>query len=128
LQFEAADFETTYNAFLGRPALTKFMAIPHYAYLVLEMPGPYIVISVTVYFKCAYDCDRESCKMADRLTTSTELQELKKALAESPPPQNPIMLEAMTSIQPENSLGKMVSLSTMEPSKVAHVRNNLDSK
>jgi hypothetical protein len=26
-----------YNAFLGRPALSKFMAIPHYAYLVLKM-------------------------------------------------------------------------------------------
>jgi hypothetical protein len=34
------DFETAYNAFLGWPALTKFIAIPHYAYLVLKMPGP----------------------------------------------------------------------------------------
>jgi hypothetical protein len=32
----------------------------------------------------AYDCDRESYKMVDRLTTSAELQDLKKALAESP--------------------------------------------
>jgi hypothetical protein len=36
IQFEVADFETAYNAFLGRLALTKFMAIPHYAYLVLK--------------------------------------------------------------------------------------------
>jgi hypothetical protein len=31
IQFKVADFETTYNAFLGRPTLTMFMAIPHYA-------------------------------------------------------------------------------------------------
>jgi hypothetical protein len=35
IQFKVADFETAYNAFLGRSALTKFMAILHYAYLVL---------------------------------------------------------------------------------------------
>jgi hypothetical protein len=39
LQFEVANFEIAYNAFLGRLTLTKFMAIPHYAYLVLKIPG-----------------------------------------------------------------------------------------
>jgi hypothetical protein len=38
IQFEVTDFETAYNAFLGRPALSRFMAIPHYAYQVLKMP------------------------------------------------------------------------------------------
>jgi hypothetical protein len=33
IQFEVADFETSYHAILGRPALGKFMAIPHYPYL-----------------------------------------------------------------------------------------------
>jgi hypothetical protein len=34
IQFDVADLDTAYNPFLGRPALSKFMAIPHYAYLV----------------------------------------------------------------------------------------------
>jgi hypothetical protein len=38
IQFKATNFETAYNAFLGQPTLSKFMAIPHYAYLVLKMP------------------------------------------------------------------------------------------
>ena len=38
VNFVVADFEGTYHAILGRPALTKFMAIPHYRYLVLKMP------------------------------------------------------------------------------------------
>jgi hypothetical protein len=46
MQFEITDFEMAYNTFLGRPALTMFMAIPHYAYLVLKMSGPNGVISI----------------------------------------------------------------------------------
>jgi hypothetical protein len=90
-----ADFETTYNAFLGRPALTKFMAIPHYAYLVLKMPRPRGVISIIGDAKQAYECGKESCKMADRLTTSVELRKLKESLVESPP--DPVMPNSKTS-------------------------------
>jgi hypothetical protein len=36
IQFEVTDFETTYNAFLGWPALSKFMAIPPLCLLGLE--------------------------------------------------------------------------------------------
>jgi hypothetical protein len=46
IQFEVADFEIVYNAFLGWPALTKFIMIPHYAYLVLKMPAPHGVIPI----------------------------------------------------------------------------------
>jgi hypothetical protein len=40
IKFEVADFESSYHAILGRLALAKFMAIPHYPYLLLKMPGP----------------------------------------------------------------------------------------
>jgi hypothetical protein len=129
MQFEVADFETTYNAFLDRPALTKFMAIPHYAYLVLKMSGPNGLISIKRYAKHAYDFGRESCEMTDMLLASTKLQELKKALAEYHP--DLIMSKAKTSelsIQSEDTLSKMIPLSLGEPSKVAHVGNNLDPK
>jgi hypothetical protein len=68
MQFEVTDFETVYNAFLGQPALSKFMAIPYYTYLVLKMPRPHGIISIRGDVKRAYDCDRESCEMADRLS------------------------------------------------------------
>jgi hypothetical protein len=60
IQFEVADFETAYNAFLGQLALSKFMVVPHYAYLVLKMPGPRGVISIRGDVKQAFDYDRES--------------------------------------------------------------------
>jgi hypothetical protein len=61
------------------------MAIPHYAYLVLKMPGSRGIISIRGDVKRVFDCDRESCETADRLLASAELQELKQALAKSPP-------------------------------------------
>ena len=39
IKFEVADFESSYHAILGQPALAKFMAVPHYVYLLLKMPG-----------------------------------------------------------------------------------------
>jgi hypothetical protein len=129
MQFEVANFEMAYNAFLRRPTLTKFMAIPHNAYLVLKITCQNGVISIKGDVKRTYDCDTESCEIADRLLASVEHQELKKALAESHP--ELIMPEAKTSkmsIQLEDTLSKMVPLSLDEPSKVAHVGNNLDPK
>jgi hypothetical protein len=106
-----------------------FMAVPPYAYLVLKMSGPNGIISIRGDVKHAYDYDRESCEMADRLLASAELQELKMALVESHP--DPIMPEPMTSkvsIQLKDNLSKTVRLSLDEPAKVAHVGNSLDPK
>jgi hypothetical protein len=97
IQFKVADFETAYNAFLGSPALTKFMAIPHYNYLVLKMPGHRGVISIRGDVKRAYDYDKERCETANRLAASTDLQELKEALAECPPLPNPVMPDSKNS-------------------------------
>jgi hypothetical protein len=115
-----------YNTFLGQPALSKFMVIPYYAYLVLKIPGPRGVISMMGDVKRAFNCDRESCETADRLTASVELKELKQVMAEYPP--DSVMPEAKTSIQPEDTLSKTILLSMEEHSKVAHIGNNLDPK
>jgi hypothetical protein len=60
VKFEVADFETSYHAILGRPAIAKFMAVPHYTYLVLKMPSPAGVLSLQGDLKISFDCDR-SC-------------------------------------------------------------------
>jgi hypothetical protein len=73
IQFEVINFEIEYNAFLGWSALSKFMVIPHYAYLVLKMLRPLGVISIGGDTKRAFECDKESRKTANRLMASTEL-------------------------------------------------------
>jgi hypothetical protein len=57
INFEVADFETSYHAILGRPAVTKFMAVPHYMNLVLKMPSSASVLSLQGDLKISFDCD-----------------------------------------------------------------------
>ncbi|XP_015697671.1 uncharacterized protein LOC107303416 [Oryza brachyantha] len=62
--FEVADFETAYHAIIGRPALTKFMGIPHYTYLMVKMPGPHGIITLRSDIKQAFSCEVKSCEIA----------------------------------------------------------------
>ena len=60
IKFEVADFESSYHAIFGRPTLAKFMAKPHYPYLLLKMPGPNGVLSFQSDLKRSYDCNTEA--------------------------------------------------------------------
>ena len=64
IKFEVANFESSYHAILGRPALAKFMVVPHYVYLLLKMPGTNGVLSLKGDVKKSYDCDQEVIKYA----------------------------------------------------------------
>ena len=59
IKFEVADFESSYHAIFGRPALAKFMDVPHYPYLLLKMMGPNGDLSFRGDLKSSYDCDME---------------------------------------------------------------------
>jgi hypothetical protein len=64
IKFEVADFETSYHAILGRPAIAKFMAVPHYTYLVLKMPSPAGVLSLQGDLKISFDYDTKAVELA----------------------------------------------------------------
>jgi hypothetical protein len=72
-----------------------FMVIPQYDYLVSKMSGPNGVISIKGDVKETYNYERESCEMTDYLSKSIELQNLKKAMDDSP--LDLVMLESKTS-------------------------------
>jgi hypothetical protein len=40
LCFDLPWFDCGYNTIIGRPGLAKFMAIPHYPYMILKMSSP----------------------------------------------------------------------------------------
>ena len=46
LTFHIAPFQSGYQALLGREAFARFNAIPHYASLMLKMPGPCGIVIV----------------------------------------------------------------------------------
>jgi hypothetical protein len=64
IKFKVADFETSYHAILGRPAIAKFTVVPHYIYLVLKMPSPARVLSLQGDLKISFDCDTEAVELA----------------------------------------------------------------
>jgi hypothetical protein len=74
--FEVVDISSPYNALLGRPALAKFMAVPHYAYLKMKLPGPRGVITVSGSFKKSLACAKESSQLAEALVIAEEKQQL----------------------------------------------------
>jgi hypothetical protein len=58
--FKVVDISSLYHVLFGRPALAKFMAVPHYAYLKMKLPGPRGVITVSGCFKKSIECARPS--------------------------------------------------------------------
>jgi hypothetical protein len=65
IKFEVADFDTSYHAILGRPAIAKFMAVPHNTFLVLIMPSPAGVLSLQGDLKIKVK--PVTCPKADRV-------------------------------------------------------------
>jgi hypothetical protein len=59
IKFEIANFESSYHTIPGRPALAKFMVVPHYVYLLLKMLGKSGVLTFYGDLKKSYDCDQE---------------------------------------------------------------------
>jgi hypothetical protein len=64
LRFQVASFDCGYNAIIGRPGLAKFMAITHYSYMILNMPGPQGIITVHADFQGAAECFRVAIQAA----------------------------------------------------------------
>jgi hypothetical protein len=57
IKFEVADFNSSYHAILGRLARAKFMAVPHYFYLLLKIPGKTGVLTLHGDLMKLYNCD-----------------------------------------------------------------------
>jgi hypothetical protein len=72
IRFEVVDLNSPYHALLGRPALAKFMAVPHYANLKMKLPGPRGVITITGCYKKSMECAKASSKLAEALVITEE--------------------------------------------------------
>jgi hypothetical protein len=125
IKFEIADFESSYHATLRRPALAKFMAIPHYPYLLLKMSGPNGVLSLRGDLKRAFDCDVQAAKAQvasgrEDITTIAAEINLKKleVLAKKPNILAP----------PKEADVKQINLGTGDPSKTATISAHLSAK
>nr|AAS75250.2 putative polyprotein [Oryza sativa Japonica Group] len=122
--FEVADFEIAYHAILGRPALAKFMAVPHYTYMMMKMPGPRGVISLRSDIKQAVTCDKESCEMAQthEITLAREAIRLDATTAS----EGEVPATKLTKIEESDAKTKKIPLDPSDPDKTAVIGAELD--
>jgi hypothetical protein len=80
LMFEVVDLDSPYHALLGRPALAKFMASTHVAYLKMKMSGPRGVITIIGDYKHSMACATAGSNLAETLIIAEEKKRLKRAV------------------------------------------------
>jgi hypothetical protein len=103
IKFEVADFETSYHAILGRPAIAKFMAVPHYTYFVLKMPSRAGVLSLQGDLKISFDCDTEAVKLAATNQVPKTMMEIYAASKKLAPTKLEIPEKSDTTNKPQPS-------------------------
>jgi hypothetical protein len=77
LEFKVMDWPSQYHVILGRPVFSCFLAIPHYTYLVLKIPGPNGTITVKGSSELLDTCDKEFHKMAQTFGMTMNIARLK---------------------------------------------------
>ncbi|KAK1642227.1 hypothetical protein QYE76_060032 [Lolium multiflorum] len=120
IEFEVVDLVSPYHALLGRPALTKFMAVPHYGYLKMKLPGPKGVITIAGDYRRSMDCATQSSKMAQTLVIATEKQLIHDAVALAKPRRQTCRLQA-------TRLGRLTSSRPTTPRRSCWTRRSRTS-
>jgi hypothetical protein len=80
LRSEVVDLDSPYHELLGRPALAKFMASTHVAYLKMKIPGPKGVITIIGDYKRSMACASAGSNLAKTLIIAEEKKKLKRAV------------------------------------------------
>jgi hypothetical protein len=130
-KFEVADFETSYHAILGRPAITKFMAVTHYTYLVLKMPSPASVLSLQGDVKISFDCDTEAVVLAATNPVLNTMMEIYVASNKLAPSELDIPEKSDKANKPQPSEEvqvKAIDIGTGDSSKTTMIGAGLDPK
>jgi hypothetical protein len=127
LRFEVVSFDCGYNAIISRPGLAKFMAIPHYSYMILKMPGPQGIITVRANFEGATECFRGAIQAAltTRPPTTSSTQANTKPEEDLAIPTNEV--QAVTSMRPTEET-KRINLGFADECKTVIIISSLDNK
>jgi hypothetical protein len=122
------DFEVTYHAILGRPALTKFMSMPHYSYMVLKMPTEQGVLTLRGNVYTAYTYEEESFKVAEAINLSVRMEQTLVDASKIPTSQQEIIEHQVPQKHIKSNEHKDIQLVDDDPNKTALIGANLDPK
>jgi hypothetical protein len=131
IKFEVTDFEISYHAILGRPAIAKFMAVPYYTYLVLKMPSPAGVLSLQGDLKIPFDCDTEAVELAATNQVPNAMMEIYAASKKLAPSELDIPEKSDNANKPqlvEEVQVKTIDFGTGDSSKTTTIGAGLDPK
>jgi hypothetical protein len=124
--FEVVDISSPYHALLGHPALAKFMAVPHYAYLKMKLPRHRGVITVLGCFKKSLACAKATSQLAEALVIAEEkwqlLHRVELTQQDVPARQSPV-----EQFKPANDT-KKIMLDESDPSKFVIIGTGLSAK
>jgi hypothetical protein len=84
LVFKVVDFFGPYHVIVGQSCYVKFMAIPSYAYLTLNIPRPPGVITVETRAWQVLDCEKSSIELAAVVVATAKLRLLILRLPTTP--------------------------------------------
>jgi hypothetical protein len=124
LTFEVVGFQGTYHAVLGRPCYAKFMAVPNYTYLKLNMSGPNGVITVGPTYQHTYECYVECVEYAEALADSEALI----ADMESVPKVVPDAKHHASNFEPAEAVKSVPLDPSNDTSKQIRIGSELDPK
>jgi hypothetical protein len=124
--FKVVDMSSLYHVLLGRPALAKFMAVPHYAYLKMKLLGPIGVITVSGCFKKSLECARARSQLAEAVVITEEKFQLLHHVALTQQ-DVPVCQSPMEQFQPSNDTKKIL-LDESDPTKFVIIGTGLSAK
>jgi hypothetical protein len=131
IKFEVADFETSYHAILGRLAIAKFMAVPHYMYLVLKMPSLAGVLSLQGDLMISFDCDTEAVELVATNQVPNAMMEIYAASKKLAPSELDIPEKSDNANKPqlaEEVQVKTIDIGTGDSSKTTTIGAGLNPK
>ena len=129
IKFGVADFESSYHAIFGRPALAKFMAVPHYPYLLLKMLGPNVVLSFRGDLKRSYHYNTKAIQIAARTQQVYEAQEIANIAQQTLLEDTKILTKKVEIIAPPSKTDTIeIDLVTGDPSKTAIISAHLSKE
>ncbi|XP_066320574.1 uncharacterized protein [Miscanthus floridulus] len=128
VNFLIADFNTAYHAIVGRQALAKFMAVPHYTYLVLKMSIEKGVLSLHANLNVTNNCEEESFTLVEATNISIRIQDCIVTLQVIPPEDLEIPTLEAARASTKSREFKEVVLVPGNQSKTARIGANLDPK
>src|SRR5438105_3655978 len=104
------------------------MAVPHYTYMIMKLPGPNDIISLRGDVHRSYSCDQESCTLAENMQAKAERDCIRLAATALQEEGDVLAKKAAKSGISADQDVKKIMLNSSHPTKTALIRTGLGDK